>query len=258
MTRRLVVSLSTITFALTACSTHAIIPAKLSYTYPVAEAIAYDEGGFGAIALVDHGTMDVYLPYFKAAKRHAGERRAAKTQGTELVLSAPDLSASNNKPERLELTPIDGHKKCWKGRFAGAKKEATATFLVADTIARAGAQTGAQVPPPELEHTVGPKTVSPRDCSVVDAPPQGPSPAGICPPARDGERQVACLPRGTLLLEFPEADPAYGPLQGETMWLSPTVGWDSEVFHIRGLYTKKPSKLPSTVGLDLSRKKPRK
>lgn len=333
------------------CSAHAIVPAKLTYTYPPNEAPQLDAASMGAVAFVDAATMELYLPLFRGVR---------------------DSSSAHDRPARLVFSPTSKTKKCWEGRPARAPAEAriqpvkawfvvdvtqvsaaapaltpvsasttfpfsvelaaarllqlaydglddTAVPWFAAPIASQSAAPSASVPvtarddapseadsasaaneiprseepgasdeitPPEhadasdstaTADTRSPSVAAPsvaseplhltqplvtyafadgdpRDCDQHDVTQtRTPDPNGAtCP----DPNAMACLPRGTLVFEFPD-DAIYGPLRSETFWLVPSVDWDTEVFHIRGLYGKKPSRLPQTVGFDFSRKRAR-
>ncbi|WP_447975192.1 hypothetical protein [Nitrospira sp. Kam-Ns4a] len=50
---------------LAGCSGTAIIPAKVTYTYPLAGPSGYESpAGTGAVAYLDNGTLELYLPLF--------------------------------------------------------------------------------------------------------------------------------------------------------------------------------------------------
>jgi len=89
------------------CSANAIIPAKLTYTYPPAEPMAYaTDAAFGAVAFVDERTFDLYLPYAGGTVR--------------------------GKPERFVFTPVDRSNVRWLGRPSRSKEEPdiTARFVL--------------------------------------------------------------------------------------------------------------------------------
>jgi len=89
------------------CSANAIIPVKLTYTYPPAEPMAYEtEAAFGAVAFVDKRTFDLYLPY---------------ADGTV-----------HSKPRRFVFTPVDRSNVHWLGKSARGKEEPdiTARFVL--------------------------------------------------------------------------------------------------------------------------------
>lgn len=165
---------------LTGCSAHAIIPAKLTYTYPPAEPMAYEtDAAFGAIAFVDERTFDLYLPYFNETVR--------------------------TKPKRFAFTPVDKSNIHWLGKPARGKED----------------------PDIQARFVLEPEALKGKDGEVV-----------------------AQLDRGALVITFPKNE-AYKGLVGQTIWLTPSVGWN-EVFHVRGLYLKSPSKLPGSVGFTFS------
>ena len=50
---------------LAGCTGTAILPAKITYTYPLADALAcYQPAAMGAVAKQDNGTLRLYLPFF--------------------------------------------------------------------------------------------------------------------------------------------------------------------------------------------------
>ncbi len=166
---------------LAGCSANAIIPVKLTYTYPPAEAMAYEtDAAFGAIAFVDERTFDLYLPYFN--------------------------KTIHSKPARFVFTPVEATNIRWTGKPSRGMHEADieARFVLV---------------PEEIKD-------------------------------KNGEL-LAKLDRGALLVTFPKKK-EYKGLSGQTIWLTPSVGWN-EVFHVRGLYLKSPSKLPGSVGYHFSR-----
>jgi hypothetical protein len=80
------------------CSAHAIIPVKLTYTYPPAEPMAYEtDAAFGAVAFVDERTFDLYLPY---------------ADGTV-----------HGKPARFVFTPADRSNVRWLGKPSRGREE---------------------------------------------------------------------------------------------------------------------------------------
>jgi|SRR5581483_9148115 len=86
-------------FLLPACSAQGIIPAKLTYTYPPLEPMAYPtDAAFGAIAMVDERTFDLFLPYFD--------------------------QNIHSKPKRFVFTPTDSTNVHWWGGFSRGKGEA--------------------------------------------------------------------------------------------------------------------------------------
>ncbi len=51
---------------LVGCSGTAILPAKVTYTYPLGGPSGYESpAGTGAVAYLDNGTLELYLPLFK-------------------------------------------------------------------------------------------------------------------------------------------------------------------------------------------------
>jgi hypothetical protein len=168
-------------FFLSGCSAHGIIPVKLTYTYPPAGPMAYTtDAAFGAIAMVDERTFDLYLPYFNRDVR--------------------------SKPKRFVFTPTDSTNVHWLGKPSRGQAEANI----------------------EARFVLGPEELK----------------------GKNGET-LARLDRGALLITFPEKED-YKGLSGQTIWLTPSVGWN-EVFHLRGLYWKSPSKLPESVGFQFSK-----
>ena len=163
------------------CSANAIIPVKLTYTYPPAEAMAYPtDAAFGAIAFVDERTFDLYLPYFNEKLR--------------------------SKPARFVFTPVDASNVRWLGKPARGMHEADI----------------------EAHFILGPEEIKDKNGELL-----------------------AKLDRGALVVTFPK-ETEYGDLSGQTIWLTPSVGWN-EVFQIRGIYLKSPSKLPGSVGFQFSK-----
>ncbi len=54
-----------ITFIICSCSSSAIIPAKLTYTYPLGDVMtAQPEQAKGVVAYLDDGTLELFLPLF--------------------------------------------------------------------------------------------------------------------------------------------------------------------------------------------------
>lgn len=93
-------SLATVILSLSllaGCTATAIIPAKVTYTYPLLEPFqCYETGaGIGAVAYIDNGSMELYLPRY-APNLFASKRfvfNATEREGTWAERSDPDLRA---------------------------------------------------------------------------------------------------------------------------------------------------------------------
>lgn len=91
------------------CASNAIVPLRMTYTYPPAEGCGYQaESACGAIAFWNDKSIELYLPNFGKSLR--------------------------NKPQRFEFTPSDGERKVWRGKAAQQRGEPdiTARFVLAD------------------------------------------------------------------------------------------------------------------------------
>ncbi len=103
-----------ITFAialavLAGCASHAIVPFRMAYTYPVAEACQYAaQAACGAVAFWNDRSLELYLPY--------------------------QQNSFDKRPVRYEFTSADARNETWLGKKANTHggTDIKARFALAD------------------------------------------------------------------------------------------------------------------------------
>lgn len=94
---------------LSGCASHAIVPFRMTYTYPVAEACQYPTvTACGAVAFWNDKTIALYLPYQK--------------------------NTFEKRPARYEFTSLDAKNETWIGKLANTRNDADihAHFILSD------------------------------------------------------------------------------------------------------------------------------
>ena len=94
---------------LAGCASHAIVPFRMTYTYPVAEACRYpSQAACGAVAFWNDKLIELYLPYRQ--------------------------KSFDKRPARYEFTPVDAGNETWLGKRANTRGAADikARFVLAD------------------------------------------------------------------------------------------------------------------------------
>ena len=94
---------------LAGCASHAIVPFRMTYTYPVAEACQYaSQAACGAVAFWNDRSLELYLPY--------------------------QQKSFDARPARYEFTPADARNETWLGKRANTRgaTDIKARFVLAD------------------------------------------------------------------------------------------------------------------------------